>query len=61
MRDTKRLQDKIVIRTAMMRVGVSLTQLAREIGHHPSVVSKAINHGRFPRVRAKVKEALRAR
>lgn len=57
----KKLQEKILIRTAMLRMGLSLTRLAGAIGHDPSVVSKAINHGRFPRVRAKIKEALRVR
>jgi hypothetical protein len=35
-----------------------MTELARRIGHDLSVVSKAINHGRYPRVVRKIKEAL---
>ena len=34
------------------------SDLAKLLGHDLSVISKAINHGRFPRVRAKILEAL---
>jgi DNA-binding Xre family transcriptional regulator len=32
--------------------------LAAQVGHDLAVVSKAINHGKFPRVRAKILEVL---
>lgn len=34
------------------------TQLAQKVGHDLAVVSKAINHGHYPRVRAKILEVL---
>jgi hypothetical protein len=37
---------------------VTVRELARRVGHDEAVVSKAINHGLFPRVRAKIMEAL---
>lgn len=33
-------------------------ELAGHVGHDLSVVSKAINHGKFPRVREKILEVL---
>jgi len=46
------------MRTKMARLDMSVTVLAKRLGHDISVVSKAINHGRFPRVVCKIKEAL---
>lgn len=36
------------------------TKLAVMLGHDISVISKAINHGRFPRVLAKIRGVLNA-
>lgn len=38
----------------------TVRELARRVEHDEAVVSKAINHGKFPRVRAKIMEALNA-
>lgn len=51
-------QARIRMRTKMARLDMSVTVLAKRLGHDISVVSKAINHGRFPRVVCKIKEAL---
>lgn len=40
--------------------GKSFTAIAQEIGHDVAVVSKAINHGRYPRVLTKIREVIRA-
>lgn len=37
---------------------MTASELARRVGHDLSVVSKAINHGKFPRVRAKIQQVL---
>jgi hypothetical protein len=37
---------------------VTNRELAQKIGHDEATVSKAINHGLYPRVRAKIAEAL---
>jgi len=37
---------------------MTFTALAATVGHDISVVSKAVNHGKYPRVVRKVKEAL---
>lgn len=49
------------IRLHQLRIarGLKVAQLASFVGHDISVVSKAINHGRYPRVLTKIKEALR--
>lgn len=39
---------------------LTVRELARRVGHHESVVSKAINHDMFPLVHAKIVEALHA-
>jgi len=36
----------------------TVRSIAAKIGHDESVVSKAINHGRFPRVREKILEVI---
>jgi len=48
------------LRVKREQSGKSVTAIAREIGHDIAVVSKAINHGRYPRVLAKVREVIRA-
>ncbi len=47
-----------LIKQKMLLRAMSVRGLAKQIGHHESVVSKSINHGRFPRVRAKIEEVL---
>lgn len=42
----------------MAHAEMSFTTLAANVGHDISVVSKAVNHGKFPRVIRKVREAL---
>ncbi len=37
---------------------MTVTELAALVGHDISVVSKAVNHGLFPRVCAKIKGVL---
>lgn len=39
---------------------VRVSQLAVSLGHDKAVISKAINHGKYPRVIAKIKEVLSA-
>ena len=45
-------------RRMLDRGEMSMTQLAELVGHDVSVVSKAVNHGRFPRVCAKIRGVL---
>ncbi|MDF3058047.1 MAG: hypothetical protein K0R17_2262 [Rariglobus sp.] len=40
-----------------LRVG----QIATALDHDPAVISKAINHGQFPRVVAKIKKYLNSK
>lgn len=54
-----RNQARINFRKRIAAADIRITDLAKRIGHDISVVSKAINHGRFPRVRAKIEEVLR--
>lgn len=42
----------------MIERGLSFKALALQIGHDRSVVSKAVNHGRYPRVLRKIEEVL---
>jgi predicted DNA-binding transcriptional regulator AlpA len=42
----------------MLRQGLTFTELARRVGHPRPTVSKAVNHGHFPRVLAKVEAHL---
>jgi hypothetical protein len=44
----------------MIEHGVNFTALALLVGHPRSTVSKAVNHGRYPRVLAKIEEVLSA-
>jgi hypothetical protein len=37
---------------------MTVRELAKIVGHDESVVSKAIRHGKFPRVREKIRETL---
>ena len=54
-----RNQAQIRRRKKMIERGVSFTALAKIVGHPRSTVSKAVNHGRYPRVLVKIEEALR--
>lgn len=47
-------QARISLRMKMLKQGLSFTELAKQIGHPRPTVSKAVNHGRFPRVHAKI-------
>ena len=49
-----------VIKRRMVDLEMSVTRLAGTVGHDIAVVSKAINHGHYPRVMAKIQEVLRA-
>lgn len=51
-------RTRLLLRRRVDERGLSFTVLAEQLGHDLAVVSKAINHGRYPRVLAKVKEAL---
>jgi hypothetical protein len=57
---TKRQAEKSLRRSIKQRMADRMTvrELARRVDHHESVVSKAINHGEFPRVLRKIREAL---
>jgi len=58
MRTSYGKQEKIRLKTVMLIRGLALKDLAALIGHDKSTVSKAINHGRYPRVLAKVRKEL---
>jgi|GEM_PF-3104962 len=47
-----------VIKRKLIDRELTVRQLALNVGHDEATVSKAINHGRYPRVVIKVKEAL---
>lgn len=51
-------QAPIVLKKRMLDKKVSVTSLAKRIGHARSTVSRAINHGSNAGVLSKVKEAL---
>ena len=53
-------QVRIGLRVAMLHRGLGVSALAKRLGHPRQTVSKAINHGRYPRVVAKVKAYLHA-
>jgi len=53
-----RNQVRIRLKKRLAEHELSVTALARRIGHDISVVSKAINHGQYPRVLEKVKVVL---
>ncbi len=55
-----RNQARIALRTKMAARDMKITELAKLIGHSRENVSRAINHGRCPRVLAKIKGVLRA-
>lgn len=52
-------QARISLRVKLAAADLSLNALAKRVGHPRATVSKAINHGRFPFVRAKILEVLR--
>lgn len=54
----KHRRTRLLLRRRADEKGISYTTLAQRVGHDLAVVSKSINHGRFPRVLAKIKEAL---
>jgi len=43
---------------ARKKKGIKLRELAAIVGHDVAVCSKAINHGLYPRVLAKIEEVL---
>jgi len=47
-------------RKKMIELRLSFTALAIKVGHPRSTVSKAVNHGRYPRVLRKVEDLLYA-
>lgn len=49
---------RVIKRRMLERDELTVRELAKIVGHDESVVSKAIRHGKFPRVRAKIMEAL---
>ena len=49
----KRIKQRMLDRGEM-----TVRQLAKRLGHDEAVISKAINHGVYPRVQAKIREAL---
>jgi hypothetical protein len=51
-------RTRLLLRRRADEKGIKFTVLAKQLGHDLAVVSKAINYGRYPRVLAKVKEAL---
>ena len=51
-------QARISLRVKMAAADLSVKALAAKVGHPRETVSKAINHGRCPRVRAKIVEVL---
>lgn len=51
-------QARISLRVKMTKKDITFRQLATQVGHPRSTVSKAVNHGRFPRVLKKIKDAL---
>ena len=51
-----RNQARINLRKKIAAADLRIGDIAKKTGHDISVVSKAINHGRFPRVRAKIEE-----
>lgn len=56
---TRLNQARIELRKKMAARDVRVVQLAQALGHDKAVISKAINHGKYPRVVAKIREALR--
>lgn len=55
---SRQTQARKAIRLRMTARDVRVKDLAKQLGHDSAVISKAINHGRYPRVIAKIKEAL---
>lgn len=51
-------QASIRLLVARKKKGLKLRELAKKVGHDEAVVSKAINHGLYPRVLAKIQEVL---
>jgi hypothetical protein len=51
---------RLLLKSRLVAREMKLGELAVKLGHDIAVVSKAINHGTYPRVLRKVKEALNA-
>ena len=51
-------QDPIHLKVRMLQKQMSVTALARRVGHARTTVSRAINHGHNSGVLSKVKEVL---
>ena len=51
-------RQRKTLRVVMESSGTNFTALAEKVGHHISVVSKAVNHGKYPRVVRKIREVL---
>lgn len=58
MRGVKKDQVRIRLKMALLKKNLSITDLADQIEHPRPNVSKAINHGKFPRILAKIQEVL---
>lgn len=52
----RQARKKFLKRLIDLDLGIS--ELARQVGHPRESVSKAIHHGRFPRILKKVREAI---
>ena len=53
-------QARIRLHQKRIARGMKVKDLAVMIGHDIATVSKAINHGRYPRVLGKIREVLNA-
>jgi hypothetical protein len=53
-------QARIRLHQRRIALGLTVTGIAKTVGHDTAVVSKAINHGCYPRVIAKIQEVLNA-
>lgn len=51
-------RTRLLLRRRLVERDMLMKQLASEVGHDIAVVSKAINHGTYPRVLRKVREVL---
>ena len=46
------------VKVALLERGMTVTALAKQLGRARETVSRAIHHGKFPRVQASIKKAL---
>lgn len=56
---TRNRNFRLLVKTALLREGGTITKLARKIGRNRSVVSTAVNAGKFPRVREAIARELK--